>query len=141
MIKLVFPDPLVWQAGVEFGLQALAGLPSGEWVCEIPDHGPMLEAAAFALHQLGIQDRMKFCSRRNCLPGRNQVALFPRVAMLDHSLLLGSLKHGQIVVTSDPAVDFECDNLFLFRRRDWRTMRDILLHVMEQKHQVVEYSK
>jgi len=133
MIKLLFPDPLIWQAGVEYGLQALAGLSSGEWVCGLPNHGPMLESTAFAIHQLGLQDRVKFQSRHKYLFGSSQIALFPRVAPLNRKLLLRNLKRGQIVVTSDPSIDFEFTNLFVFPKRDWYSLREILLNLMGQK--------
>ena len=136
--SLTLPDPLIWQAGIEYGLEALADLPLGVWVCTLRDHGPMLEAAAFAVHQLGLQDYVRFQPRFGSRSGGSQIALFPRVAPLDHNLILDSLKRGNVVVTSDPSFAFDCSNLLIFPRRDSRTLRDILLYLLDRTSGLAE---
>lgn len=61
-IRLVFPDPLEWQSGLEWGVEAAAILVrEGHDVrCVFRSTGPMFEAVAFAAFDLGILDRCTF---------------------------------------------------------------------------------
>lgn len=61
-VRLVFQDPLEWQSGLEWGVEAAAILirEGYDLECMFRSHGPMLEAVAFAAFDLGILDRCTF---------------------------------------------------------------------------------
>jgi hypothetical protein len=97
---IVLPDLLVWQAGVEFGLEAVAAVAADTVVsCAIHDRGPMVEAAAFAVHQLGLAPVVRFADRPWSGLG-DAVVLAPRVATMRP--LPGPPPRR--LVTSDPAL-------------------------------------
>ncbi len=61
-IRLVFPDPLEWQSGLEWGVEAAAVLikEGYDLKCVFRSDGPMFEAVAFAAFDLGVLDQCIF---------------------------------------------------------------------------------
>ena len=60
--RLIFPDPLVWQSGLEWGIEAFAMLvdEGHDLRCYLRADGPMFEAIAFAALDLGVLNRSTF---------------------------------------------------------------------------------
>lgn len=128
-MRIAFPDPLTWQSGIEFGLQALGELHRRGigFTCRLRDEGPMLEAATFAMVQYGLQSRFEWVRRAPRVLRGIDVALFPRVAPGDLDVIRFLLQQGVRVVTSDPAVDWVSPGLHTFPRRHSRVLADCLL--------------
>lgn len=80
-IRLVFPDPLEWQSGLEWGVEAAAILVrEGHDVrCVFRATGPMFEAVAFAAFDLGILDRCTFDDQAAGAPLSDDIVVMPRV--------------------------------------------------------------
>lgn len=59
---MVFPDPLEWSSGLEWGIGAAARLINEGWdmECVFRSDGPMFEAVAYAAFEAGILDRCVF---------------------------------------------------------------------------------
>jgi hypothetical protein len=122
------PDPLTWQAGIEYGLQALTAVQEtgSEFLCYLADAGPLLEAVSLSVYQLDLTERVRYVSPvQGYLKGANAI-LLPRVYSLDREIIGTALKAGQWVISSDPAVTLEHPRLLRFPCRDWRAMADIL---------------
>ena len=98
MTHIVLPDALVWEAGIEYGLEAVAALAAETKVnCAVRDDGPMLEAIAFAVHQLALGGVVRFTDDP-CAAGPVDVVLAPRLAPLGPLSQPSSAR----LVTSDP---------------------------------------
>jgi len=122
------PDPLIWQAGMEYGLQALASInkKNVNFLCSLPDRGPMLEAIGFAAHQLKLNQKMRYTNLDRYTPQSSDVILMPRVYPLDQKIIGDALKLGGKVITSDPNINVTHAQLTSFSRRNWRDLADIL---------------
>lgn len=127
-MKIIFPDPLIWQSGIEFGLQSLAELRSAGWNFEfsILDQGPMLEAVSFAIADYGLQAHVRWLSRRPRPWTRFDVVLIPRVAAGDPELVRQILCAGVEVVSSDPDISLNQSGFHSFPRRNWRSLLNLL---------------
>jgi hypothetical protein len=118
MIRIALPDPLVWQAGIEFGLQGIADAFSrGEFSCILNSEGPMLEAVAYAIKEMNIGN-VEYADSRLIRKKGAEVFLFPRVQKMDVGSIRYLVDSGQTVITSDPAVTKFAPNILLFMRRD-----------------------
>ena len=80
-IRLVFPDPLEWQSGLEWGVEAAAILvrEGHDVECVFRATGPMFEAVAFAALDLGILDRCTFDDTAVGKPSTDDIVVLPRV--------------------------------------------------------------
>jgi hypothetical protein len=127
MIHVALPDPLVWQAGIEFGLEAIAEVAAThDVVCRLRDRGPMLEAVGFAVYQLGLSGITEF--RRSPLASRRvDVVLVPRVTSLGPVRMPGSA----ILITTDPALAPPGSEPL--PRRDPQTIANALRHAARDK--------
>jgi hypothetical protein len=119
MLRVALPDPLVWQAGLEWGLEALSdarrqGL---SFSCQIGDEGPLLEAVAFSVKEMALSN-VSFVNRKTILTRRQDVYLFPRVKAMEQESVLGLVRRGAVVLTSDPEISAVAGSLRLFHRRD-----------------------
>jgi hypothetical protein len=123
-MRIVFPDPLTWQSGIEFGLQALGELQRRGLSFEfsLRDEGPMLEAAAFAVNQYGMLSKVRWVRRWPRSWTGFDVALFPRVITGEAQPVLNACKQGVLVITSDPGIKQSLPNLYVFGRRDCREL-------------------
>lgn len=128
MKRILFPDPLVWQAGLEYGVQAVGSLVrSGVPVeCFLSNVGPMLEAVALVIHQERIGERAHFVRDPIARTASNDIAVFPRVASLDQRLLLQAARAGFTVITSDPSIPKLEQGIRTVTRRDWKELELVL---------------
>lgn len=127
-IKVAFPDRLVWQSGIEFGLQAVAVL-AGEGApieFSLIDHGTMLEAATFAVIQYQLQSKVQWVRRWPRSFAAYEVAIFPRVAPMETQTITRILKQGVLVISSDPAFTTPDEHFLSFFRRDWQALATML---------------
>lgn len=117
MTVLTLPDRLSWRAGVEWGLLGLARLhrEHPHLRAETTREGPFLEAVATAVHQLGLDDVVRFADISRVETGR--IVLLPRVYPSGEGIE-GWLAAGHVVISSDMAVAIEHRNLHRFPRRD-----------------------
>ncbi len=118
------PDKLVWQAGIEYGLQALAELKNKgkQFVCFLADEGPALESVAFAVHQLDLSGEVKFVKDVQKHISAADAILLPRVSPLEQETIGGFLRQGKTVITSDPAISSAPPRLISFPRRQWQSL-------------------
>ena len=137
-MRIAFPDPLTWQAGIEFGLQALAELQreGAAFEFSLLDHGPMLEAATFAIIQYKIQNKVRWVQRWPRTFTSFEVAIFPRVVAMDTSVLAQILDQGLTVISSDPEFQSSKCNFQQFARRDWQSLAGLLNTLMRPSAQL-----
>lgn len=126
MLDILMPDPLVWEAGIEYGLQAVAlcedqGL---ECSCYVFDHGPLIEAVVLAAKQLNLR-RLQYLPDVMEYIGLADLLLLPRVATIRSQPVPAFLKYQKPVVTSDPFFYTE-EHVIGFERRNWKQLADIL---------------
>lgn len=78
--RLLFPDPLEWWAGLEWGVEAAAILISEGYdiECVFRSTGPMFEAVAFAALDMGILERCHFINFLEVNPSSNDIVLILR---------------------------------------------------------------
>lgn len=129
MVIIVMQDTLIWQAGVEFGLQALAELQKKNvyFNCYLRSRGPHLEAIAYAVHQLNLESKTFFMHNINKYIKKAKIVVLPRVCALESESISNNLKSGRIVITSDPSIKSnEKKKLYTFPRRDWRALSNLL---------------
>jgi hypothetical protein len=127
------PDPLIWQAGLEYGLQALRYLRDRgcNFVCYITDRGPFLEAVALAVHQLELKGCVCYTKKIHRHTKTPQTIVLPRVYPLGKEPIMKALESGSTVITSDPEIENNHQNLFLFPRRDWKTLAILLEQISD----------
>jgi hypothetical protein len=130
-MRIVFPDLLTWQAGLEHGLLAIAACRNRalDFTCDIADRGPALEAIAFAVHQLKLQGRVHYHRRIERHLRQSTIVLLPRVHSSNQDVIHQALELGKIVVTSDPGVVIENPRLFVFPRRSSEALVNILSRI------------
>jgi hypothetical protein len=128
MIQIVMPDPLTWEAGLEYGLQALAELhyEKQNYLLFLHDNGLFLEATAFGVQQLGLRENVQYVRNPERRMGDCDIVLFPRVKGLGIDIIHKALEHEKHVVTSDPEVKIDHPRLLLFPRRDWKKLAAII---------------
>jgi hypothetical protein len=132
-IQVIFPDPPVWQAGLEFGVEGLArarrkGL---SLTVSILDHGPMVEAITCALLQFDMLNCVLWHRR---WPGRISnwdVAVFPRVRSIDNGPLLKCLRNGLWVLSSDPNFKEKHPRLGRLPPRDAGRISEAILDILK----------
>jgi hypothetical protein len=130
MIYVTFPDQLVWQAGIEYGLQAAADAFSrgAKIVCYLRNSGPMLEAVAFAVREFGLHNVIRW-GRGDQITKNAHVFLFPRVKAMESETIYRLISSGKTVITSDPNIK-TCDTkLITFQRRDYKALSDLILGI------------
>lgn len=100
--RLIFPDPLVWQSGLEWGIEAFAMLvdEGHDLRCCLRAEGPMFEAIAFAALDLGVLDRCTFANDASELRSATDVVVYCRVDLLDTSTTTNSDDDLPILVSS-----------------------------------------
>jgi hypothetical protein len=136
-MRIVFPDSLTWQSGIEFGLQALGALyhRGAAFEFSLPDHGPMLEAATFAIIQYQLHNKVRWVHRWPRSFAAFDVAIFPRVVAIEKGSLTQLLHQGVTVISSDPEFQSAKGNYHRFARRDWQTMAGVLNGLMKPSTQ------
>lgn len=125
------PDPLIWQAGIEYGLQALAVLKKQDitFTCRVSGTGPSLEEVVLSVHQLGLRDHVRYGPPRILRSSKRHVVLLPRVRPLRRELIDAALTEGKVVFTSDPSVGRGSERLVLFPRRSWEALGEGILNI------------
>ena len=136
-MRIVFPDPLIWQSGLDFGLQAVGELQRQRAAFEfsLPDEGPMLEAATFAIIQYQLQTKVHWVHRWPRSFAAFDVAIFPRVASMETGSMTQILDHDVAVLSSDPEFKSAKVNYHRFARRDWQSLAGILNVLMKPSMQ------
>lgn len=139
MMRLAFPDPLVWQAGIEFGLQAVAEvIGRGTRIsCCLKGEGPMLEAVAYAIKELGIQDVVKW-SKDGSFKGRIDIYLLPRVQSGEQKTIRSLVDAGKTVLTSDPGIAAAEACLHIFPRRNTVALASLVQELAGNKMGVLK---
>lgn len=135
MKRIVFPDRLVWQAGIEYGLQAVAEVMKEypDIKCYINKTGPFLEAAAFAVYQFGLGKNTLFIEHPGKSISPSDIIIFPRVKQMEQTPIRTSLVSGKNVLVSDPSISFQDPKLQIFPRRDWKELSRIMLDILKDK--------
>ena len=130
-MRIVFPDPLIWQSGLEFGLQAVGEFQNEEpeLECLLRSQGPLLEAVTFAALQYQLLPKVQWTRRCPHRFGSDDVAVFPRVAPTDEAPIRDALSQNISVITSDPAVTISHPLLRLFPRRNVAALVECLVEV------------
>lgn len=136
-MRIVFPDPLRWQSGMEFGLQALGELQKAglDFEFSVRDEGPMLEAVAFAVTQYEVLSKVRWVHR---WPGSWQkfdLVLFPRVITGEVEPMLNACKQGVLVVSSDPGFKQSLPGLYFVGRRDASALARCIVQVAHTRRQ------
>lgn len=131
MKRVLFPDPLIWHAGTEYGLQAMAMLRERvDFVCVLSTDGPLLEAVSFAVYQLGLGERVKFMTRWGRWPRHSDLVLLPRVAALPEIWSRRTKKRAargaKLVVTSEPGIHGDGGRISTVPRRDPTALAELL---------------
>lgn len=126
-MRIALPDPLTWESGIEFGLQAIGELVRQGIPIEFSllDHGAMLEAATFGIIQYQLHPNVRWVRRWPGSFAAFDVAIFPRVAAMETATISQILDQGLPVVSSDP-VFVVSTNFQQFPRRDWQALANIL---------------
>jgi len=127
-MRVALPDPLSWQAGIEFGLQALGELRRGglNFEFSLLEQGPMLEASGFAVNQFGLETNVRWLHRRLRSWTGFDAVLFPRVAPLETATITQILEGGVTVISSDPEFRSQRSNFHPFPRRDWQSLAKLM---------------
>ena len=130
-MRIVFPDPLTWQSGIEFGLQALGKLHRGgvPFKFSLCAQGPMLEAATFAVIQHQMQNQVRWVRRWPQSFREFDVAVFPRVIAMETSAISEIAAQGMTVVSSDPEFRESKATFHQFARRDSDSLANILINL------------
>jgi hypothetical protein len=136
-MRIVFPDPLIWQSGIEFGLQAVGEFQREERPvkCLLRDRGPMLEAVTFAALQYGLLPMVEWTRHWPHWLRPNDVAVFPRVAPGDAGPIQEALRQNATVITSDPGIVIQHALLRQFPRRDVAALVQCLVEVRAQSRE------
>lgn len=95
-------------------------------MCYLPREGPLLEALALAVHQMGLHSRLRWRRRISHALTKADIVFLPRVVPMEQHTIEASLKRGAAVVTSDPGVIIEHPFLFRARRRSWIEMAEAI---------------
>lgn len=123
--RVHLPDPLVWQAGLEWAIEAIAVATSRgvDLECSIAHaKGPFFEAIAFAAYDLGIGDRCRFGDRSAAPAGA--IVIVSRVAPLPDVIPTGP---GVRLVTTVPVSSTILDGVEIVPPRAAAPITDLLL--------------
>lgn len=127
-MKIAFPDTLTWQAGLEFGLEAVSRLNANGSKPRVSfvDSGPMLEAISFALLDFGLLNSVVWVRDQDSTLFEADIALFPRVTAGDRQSIEKALARGVRTFSSDP--DFTSANPLYtsFVRRDVEALKQLM---------------
>jgi glycosyltransferase involved in cell wall biosynthesis len=106
VLTCLLPDELTWESGVEYGLEAVALVRQSEPRLRVVLHreGPLREAAAFAVFQLGLAEVTAIRGVRPVDYGPASVVLLPRLRPGPSLPLVLALAAGAAAVTSDPSL-------------------------------------
>ena len=131
-MHFVLPDPLIWQAGNEYAMDAFALLKRRgfQFTAHFRDHGPLLESLAFLRYTYELQDHVQF-TRAETIPGKQRIIVAPRIKAFDSSASLLAMIQSEAVVTSDPAIDRTHPRLQTFNRRNSEELADVLSKFFE----------
>jgi hypothetical protein len=123
-LLVAMPDPLTWEAGLEYGIQALAHALAGrDWRCAVASRGAYLEATFFCAAQLGVREHLEACDDVAHHADRAQLLLFPRIVPMDRAPILRAIgRDRQQVITSDPAIQFSGPRLDVVPPRNWEAL-------------------
>lgn len=135
MKKILMPDDLIWQAGLEYGIQALSKVAEqgGGFKCFIKSKGPFLEPVSFAIHQMKMGEKISYVEDTIKYLLESDIVLLPRVCPLDKKIIERSLKNGKTVITSDPSIAAGHPGMMLFMRRDWEELSGMLAGAVRQE--------
>jgi hypothetical protein len=130
-MNIVFPDPLVWQSGLEFGIQALGLLRDEglEFTATLLDHGPMLEAVALGCRDFQLSNRVRWVRKISGGEPNIDVAVFPRVCPMKAPANLDPVGFPGPILSSDPTTAQHSTRIWYFPRRDYRTLAVMLREV------------
>jgi hypothetical protein len=126
-MKVLFPDPLTWESGIEYGLEGVAKAQDscGDVVSTLYGKGPFLEAVAFAAMEFAILDRLEFRSVITEREYRNaELVLLPRVRPGRQGPARMALASGTFVITSDVTIEPVPGRVQRVPSRDWRAIRE-----------------
>jgi hypothetical protein len=126
--RILIPDPLIWESGVEYGLQALSKLQNEiqDFVFYIGKSGKLIEAVSFGIYQLGLTEKVRYVNDSERMIKICDIILFPRVKSIGETIILSALGQGKYVVCSDQNFRSRNSNFFMFHRRNWNEMEGIL---------------
>jgi hypothetical protein len=127
-LLVAMPDPLTWEAGMEYGIQALAhALAGADWTCAVAGRGPYLEATFFCAAQVGVRDHLVARNDVCSFADRADLLLFPRIVPMDRAPVLRAIgRERQDVITSDPAIRFSSARLRVVGPRDWPALAEAI---------------
>jgi hypothetical protein len=133
-LLVAMPDPLTWEAGMEYGIQALAhALAGADWTCAVASRGPYLEATFFCAAQVGVRNHLIACDDVGKQADRAHLVLFPRIVAMDRAPILRAIgREQQDVITSDPAIAFSAPRLRVVPSRDWAALAAAITSVYKE---------
>jgi hypothetical protein len=133
-LLVAMPDPLTWEAGMEYGIQALAhALAGADWSCAVASRGPYLEATFFCAAQVGVREHVVASDDVGAEADRAHLVLFPRIVEMDRASILRAVgRERQDVITSDPAIQFSAPRLRLVPSRDWAALAEAITSVYNE---------
>ncbi|MDX1437001.1 MAG: hypothetical protein R3335_09335 [Anaerolineales bacterium] len=129
MIRISMPDPLSWETGIVYGLQALTRMTAHEipFECLLPDSGPQYEEVAFSIYQLELDAHVRLVPYIRYRALLSDIVVFPRLCSLEARPIKTALRLNKTVITSDPELDFSHPKLHRFQCRDHHALANSLI--------------
>lgn len=123
-VRLLFQDPLEWQSGLEWGVEAATILirEGYDLECVFRSHGPMLEAVAFAAFDLGILERCIFDEASLSDPSQSYIVIDSLLRPHDDQLIARSWRRKRADLPEKALAGWASSRNATTIAREFRTM-------------------